>query len=357
MAVKKPLVQNGGQIQELQSGDNINVAASDISSGVIATARLASSGTPSSTTFLRGDQTWATPAGGGGGGGMTVTIFTSSGTFTNPQTGTLRFTVIGGGGGGGAGRRGAISTLRLGGGGGGGGAWAISTFMAAQLPASIPIWVGAGGVGGANNTTNDTNGAAGTSGGNSLVGGTASITSDTILYGYGGVGAPGGTNANDGSGQARDSIYEGLFLIAGNSFNQMVTASTFSPSATPKNVTLSMTTRGAFGGGISAGNVISGAEGSFRQVGHAFNDPIWIANSTPQPPSYSNGGNGSHLYNKRGIFISTGGGGGSAGEPHLGGAGGLASGGGGGAAETNGDTFNNAGGNGGGGIIIVQHWP
>lgn len=65
MAVKKPLVQNGGQIQELQSGDNINVAASDISSGIIATARLASSGTPSSTTFLRGDQTWATPAGGG----------------------------------------------------------------------------------------------------------------------------------------------------------------------------------------------------------------------------------------------------------------------------------------------------
>lgn len=75
MAVKKPLVQSGGQIQELQSGDNINVAASDISSGVIATARLASSGTASASTFLRGDQTWATPAGGGGGAVETLDAF------------------------------------------------------------------------------------------------------------------------------------------------------------------------------------------------------------------------------------------------------------------------------------------
>lgn len=351
MPVKKPLVVTGGQIQELQSGDNINIAASDITTGVIATARLASSGTPSSTTFLRGDQTWATPA-GGGGGGMTVTIFTSSGTFTNPQTGTLRFTIIGGGGGGGAGRRGASGTQRTGGGGGGGGAWAVSTFMAAELPASIPIWVGANGVGGANNTTNDTNGAAGTSGGNSLVGGTASVTSSTIAYAFGGVGASGGTGSNDGSGQTRDSIYEGMFVITGNSVNQMMNANTWAPLNTDVNSTVSLTTRGGFGGGISNGNTISGGQPSPQQTGHMFGDPVWISKSMGW------GANGTQLYNRRGIFISTGGGGGSAnGFSGIGGTAGRASGGGGGGGKTNTDSFSNAGGNGGGGIIIIEHWP
>lgn len=36
----------------------------------ILSAIAGATGTPSSTTFLRGDWTWATPAGGGGGGGV-----------------------------------------------------------------------------------------------------------------------------------------------------------------------------------------------------------------------------------------------------------------------------------------------
>jgi hypothetical protein len=49
-------------------------SASDLTAGTVATARLGT-GVASGTTFLRGDQTWATPSGGGGASGTATLNF------------------------------------------------------------------------------------------------------------------------------------------------------------------------------------------------------------------------------------------------------------------------------------------
>lgn len=154
-----------------------NLNASNLATGTVGTARLAS-GTADSTTFLRGDQTWASAS-----APVDTQTFNATGTWTKPTAGqTMARIQVWGGGGGGARANPPYGSQNSGGGGGG---YTEITVPLSTLTSTVTATVGAGGTGRTGSS------GSGTAGGTSSFGSYASTTG-----GAAGVYSSGGTPGN-----------------------------------------------------------------------------------------------------------------------------------------------------------------
>lgn len=326
-----------------------NLNATNLATGTVSTARLGS-GTADATTFLRGDQTWAVPA-GAAGVSVQVDDYATPGTttWTKPAFAKMiKIYLVGGGGGGGSGYTATSATARSGGGGGGAGGFSVFTIPAAYVSSLVTIVVGASGGGGApvSLAAGATAGLAGTPGGTSIFGIYFQATGGT--QGSGGA-ATAGNAGGGGSGGGIEAPGSSPNGGAGNDGapTQGGTSNGNKPSA----------------GGGGAGAPAAGPNANGVQGGPLANITSYIVvSASGGAPGLAagdkNGGAGASV-SILDYVIGLGGGGGAfvgGASGGSGGAGGFPGGGGGGGAASDLTFASGAGGNGGGGFVRIISW-
>lgn len=249
--------------------------------------------------------------------------------------------LLAGGGGGGSGRVGLAGTVRYGGGGGAGGGYSERLILASVLGSTETVVVGAGGVGAPTQTNGSSNGIAGSPGEDTYFG--------THIMAHGGQGGPGGKTYGIGNSGGRGRY--GTGELGGNAGA--------TPDGNQQWDVLAPSIGGAGGGGggwISSTNVVNDAG-----VGGAFTGTGWLGRSVSGGAKGVSGGNGGDGVNAliNDPIGGTGGGGGAASLSTNGGAGGngglYGCGGGGGAAAVDGFS-SGAGANGTDGLAIIISW-
>lgn len=287
-------------------------------------------------TVASGLPSWA--AASGGGSGLGGEIFTTSGTWTKPGSGTYAKIEAWGAGGGGANGHSNNDY----GGGGGGGAYSSVILPLSSLGATETVTIGAGGAGGADGSAND-----GAAGGNTTFG------SHLTAYGGGGGGrgAPavsdqgygGGGGGLAGAGASGDSGrgVSGSGWTGGSSFSDASDAQ-LDPNYT----------RGGGGGDEGGSGDIRGGNSLFGGGGGGAGDSGDGSGNYGGFSIFGGGGGGGGCESNTtdgglSLFAGAGGTGGSDNNPGT--AGGYPSGGGGG-------TEVNAGGDGADGMVRITVW-
>ena len=369
-AVTGPKIASGA-ITETKLGtasvttSKIGINAVTTSRAVIATQAEAEAGT-SSAAFMTPERTKQAIA---FQKGAEYQEFTSSGTWTKPDSINYVMVEVWGAGGGGA--SGDRSTGTIGGSGGGGGAYIYKIFRASDLGATETVTIGAGGTGGTALTANGY-GNSGTVGGNTTFG--------TKLTGYGGIGgqkSAGGTNSGGGGGGTTSYGTASIRSLGGNPRNSIEIAPNQEPLAQIYGGGSGGYPISNFSNSYPAGNSVYGGGGGgsgfnlaqLSGAGSVYGGPgggAGSGNSNLAGPggnqTLNQGGGGaagtvSSVDGSAGTGFQGGGGGylGTAANAGAGGNGGVASGGGGGGYSTS-LYISGAGGNGGSGLCRVYTW-